>query len=57
MIHLSIAWFALLMGIGAWILVGDYVKFLKFEHELKARKEAPPSRKRKEVSRDIPVPA
>lgn len=57
MFHLSFAWFALLMGIGAWILVGDYVKFLKFEHELKAKKETQQGRKRKEVARDIPVPA
>lgn len=53
MLHLSIAWFALLLGIGAWILIGDYVKYLKFEQELKAKKEVRPLRKRK----DVPVPA
>jgi hypothetical protein len=54
MFHLSFAWFALLMGIGAWILIGDYVKYMKFEHELKAKQQKKVhSRRRKEV----PMPA
>lgn len=54
MFHLSFAWFALLMGIGAWILVGDYVKYLKFENELKAKEaKKVQSRRRK----DVPIPA
>jgi hypothetical protein len=56
MFHLSIAWFALLLGIGAWILVGDYVKYMKFQHERK-EKRVGQTRVRKEVPKDIPVPA
>lgn len=51
MLHLSIAWFALLLAIGAWILIGDYVKYLKFEHELKEKKlQKAQTRRRKEVA-------
>lgn len=56
MFHLSFAWFALLLAIGAWILIGDYVKYLKFEHELKAKqqqKQKAPLRRPQEM----PLPA
>lgn len=36
MLHLSIAWFALLLIIGASILIKDHIKFLKYIHERKA---------------------
>lgn len=58
MLHLSIAWFALLLAIGAWILVGDYVKYLKFQHDQQEKKAVPtPKQKVIVPGKDVPVPA
>lgn len=38
MLHLSVAWFALLVIIGASILISDQIKYVKYLHEKKAVK-------------------
>lgn len=41
MFHLSIAWFALLLAIGATVLIKDQIKYLKYKHEREAKLAKP----------------